>query len=235
MTLTRMRVPKSFNPRNPRSRRDLAHRLASIDVPADSASDPTNNYFWRQNRTRLDAEEISDSVRLLSGTLDLTRGERHPFPNERTYFFRQHEPFMGDSTTPRRAVYAMQQRIVKNPYLDLFDGSDGNLPMPERKSTTTSLQALYLMNSEFMTDQSTAIAKHVLSAASTEPARMQWAFSTLFGRPATQNEVAEGTKFLTKLTAQHKTAGCAATACNEQAWTSFVHSMLASNVFLFVD
>jgi ATP-dependent RNA helicase HelY len=34
--ISRMRVPKSFNPRNPQSRRDLAQRLASIDEPANS-------------------------------------------------------------------------------------------------------------------------------------------------------------------------------------------------------
>ncbi|HUP99084.1 MAG TPA: DEAD/DEAH box helicase [Aeromicrobium sp.] len=35
--LTRMRVPKSFNPRNPQSRRDLAHRLtAAVDAPKSS-------------------------------------------------------------------------------------------------------------------------------------------------------------------------------------------------------
>ncbi|MCU1327469.1 MAG: hypothetical protein JWN34_2839 [Bryobacterales bacterium] len=212
-----------------------AYQLSSLDVAANSATDPSNNFFWRQNRTRLDAEEISDSIRLLSGTLDFSRGERHPFPNERTYFFRQHEPFTAEYPNPRRSVYAMQQRIVKNPYLDLFDGSDGNLPMPERKSTTTSLQALYLMNSEFISEQSEAITKRLLAAAATDPARLQWAYSTIFGRPPAQTEIAEGTKFLSKLAGEYKTTGCAGAACSQQAWTSFIHSMLASNAFLFVD
>src|SRR5205823_3735310 len=93
------------------------YRLASADVPSDSATDPQNNYFWRQNRQRLDAEEISDSIRLLSGTLDLSQGGRLPFPNDRTYFFRQHEPFSGTFENQRRAIYGLQQRSQRNPYL----------------------------------------------------------------------------------------------------------------------
>ncbi|HJR90772.1 MAG TPA: DEAD/DEAH box helicase [Aeromicrobium sp.] len=39
--VTRMRVPKSFNPRNAQSRRDLAARLASVvDLPTESGSKP---------------------------------------------------------------------------------------------------------------------------------------------------------------------------------------------------
>jgi mono/diheme cytochrome c family protein len=194
------------------------YQLASAEVPGNSATDPQNSYLWRQNRQRLDAEEITDSIRLLSGTLDLSMGERHPFPNDRTYFYRQHEPFTGVFDNPRRAVYGMQQRIVKNPYLDLFDGPDGNLPMAERRSTTTSLQALYLMNSEFLTQQSAIIADKALAAGKTNPARIVWAYETIFGREPKAAETAQSEEFLKKL-----------------PWPSYIHSMLSSNPFLFVD
>ncbi len=36
--LTRMRVPKSFNPRNPQARRDLAARLTTLEIPPKSGS-----------------------------------------------------------------------------------------------------------------------------------------------------------------------------------------------------
>jgi ATP-dependent RNA helicase HelY len=40
--ITRMRVPKSFNPRNPQSRRDLAQRVASVvEEPARRAAKPS--------------------------------------------------------------------------------------------------------------------------------------------------------------------------------------------------
>ena len=206
-----------------------AWQLSSADVPANSASDASNNYVWRQNRQRLDAEEISDSIRLMSGELDLSRGERLPFPNERTYFYRQHEPFNANWPNARRAVYGLQQRTRKNPYLDLFDGPDGNLPFSERKSTTTSLQALYLMNSEFMAGQSAAIAKKLNGS---DDAKTVEAYQLLFGRAAKPTEIERSKDFLAKLRQQYN---CADDACEQKAWNSFVHSMLASNAFLFVD
>jgi mono/diheme cytochrome c family protein len=211
------------------------YQLASADIPADSASDPQNNFLWRQNRQRLDAEQISDSIRLLSGTLDLSPGGRQPFPNDRTYFYRQHEPFTGDFANPRRAVYGMQQRIQKNPYLDLFDGSDGNLPMGERRSTTTSLQALYLMNSEFLTEQSGAIAAKLMAANAGAPKRVEWAYETLFGRAVRPAELRQSQEFLALLNKEYRTAGCSGAGCDAKTWTSFVHAMLSSNAFLFVD
>jgi hypothetical protein len=201
------------------------YQLASEDMPANSAIDPQNNFLWRQNRQRLDAEEIGDSIRFLSGTLDLSMGERLPFPNDRTYFFRQHEPFGANYPSPRRAVYGMQQRIQKNPYLDLFDGSDGNLALPERRSTTTSLQALYLMNSEFLTEQSRLIARKLLNP--------EMAFETIFGRPPKASELEQSKKFLTKLRKEYVAAGDPRPEAS--AWASYIHAMLSSNAFLFVD
>jgi hypothetical protein len=208
-------------------------QLSSADVPASSAVDPQNNYLWRQNRQRLDAEEINDSIRWLGGQLDMSRGERLPFPNERTYFYRQHEPFTANWPNQRRSVYAMQQRIRKNAYLDLFDGPDGNLPFSERRSTTTSLQALYLMNSEFMTEQSAAIMNRLGSG--TNEARMSRAYEMIFGRDAKPSETQRSTEFLERLRLEHSKAGCAGEACDRSAWTSYIHGMLASNAFLFVD
>ena len=201
------------------------YRLSSADIAVNSATDPQNNYLWRQNRQRLDAEQISDSIRYFSGTLDLSMGGRLPFPNERTYFYRQHEPFGANFPNPRRAVYGMQQRIQKNPYLDLFDGSDGNLPLPERRSTTTSLQALYLMNSEFLEEQSRLIAKRLADPSV--------AFETIFGRPATPAELVQSKQFLAKFRKEYVAAGDPQPA--EKAWASYIHAMLSSNPFLFVE
>lgn len=201
------------------------YQLASAEAPANSAIDPQNNFLWRQNRQRLDAEQINDTIRFLSGTLDLSMAGRQPFPNDRTYFYRQHEPFSGNYANPRRAVYGMQQRAQKNPYLDLFDGSDGNLALPERRSTTTSLQALYLMNSEFLDEQSRLIARRLPTP--------EVAFDAIFGRPAKPQELEQSRAFLARLQKEYRAAGVAKP--EERAWASYVHAMLSSNPFLFVD
>jgi hypothetical protein len=58
-------------------------------------------------------------------------------------------------------------------YLDLFDSST-ETSLPERGSTTTALQALYLMNSELLYGQSQRIASEVPESAA--------AFEAIFGR-----------------------------------------------------
>ncbi len=193
-----------------------AYQLANTEVTANLSEDPDNKLHWRSNRQRLDAEQLRDSILSFTGQLDLTPGGRHPFPHHLTYFYRQHEPFQEKYTSNRRSVYQMQQRIQKNPYLDLFDGPDGNLHFGKRRESTTTLQALYFMNSHFVHEQVEAIAKRA-SAVSDEPAEVvNWLYQTIFNRPPTNAELDFAKS-------------------RNPAWPSFVRAMLASNEFIYVD
>ena len=92
-------------------------------------------------------------------------------------------------------------------------------------STTTSLQALYLMNSEFLQEQSRRIA-----AKLPDPQR---AFPAIFGRPPKASELETSKQFLDKLQSQYAAAGEAQP--QTKAWGSYIHAMLSSNPFLFVE
>ena len=200
-----------------------AYRQASLDNAENHAVDPQNHLLWRANRRRLDAEQIRDSILAFSGDLDRSVGGRHPFPHRRTYFYRQHEPFTAEYATNRRSVYMMQQRIQKNPYLDLFDGPDGNLPLSDRKATTTTLQALFLMNSEFLHEQSQAIAERWAARAAAPRDFVANAYRTIFGREPTPAEIERGESF------------AAGAEPAQRAWPGYLRAMLSSNEFLFVD
>ncbi|MCA9047055.1 MAG: DUF1553 domain-containing protein, partial [Planctomycetaceae bacterium] len=75
-----------------------------------SADDPDNRWLSHFNRHRLTAEELRDSLLAVSGQLDLTPGQAHPFPAEATWSFTQHNPFNAVYETPRRSAYLMVQR-----------------------------------------------------------------------------------------------------------------------------
>ena len=201
-----------------------AYRLASSDSDENFSRDPQNTLLWRANRRRLDAEQIRDSILYFSGELDLTRGIRHPFRHRRTYYYRQHEPFSEFFPTNKRSVYIMQPRIQKHPYLDLFDGPDGNIPVSERKSTTTTLQALYLMNSAFVHEQSQAMAERWSADTQGREDFLDRASLTVFGRPRQPGEAA-----------QAETYFASAAGAEEQKRAGFLRAMLSSNAFLFVD
>ncbi len=211
------------------------YQLSSADVAANSAADPQNELLWRHNRRRLDAESMRDSILIFSGELDLTRGERHPFPHELTYFYRQHEPFTESYESNRRTVYSLQQRIQKNPYLDLFDGPDGNLPLSERKSSITSLQALFMMNSEFLHGQAEVIAERLLVRGDSTAERAMWAFETVLGRPVRADEVEKTEQYLAAVGEQFRSSGCEGTGCGQRAWAGYLRALLSSNGFMFVE
>ncbi len=204
------------------------YRLDSRDVPQSSATDPENIYLWRANRRRLDAEQIRDSILAFSGQLDPSCGGRHPFPHPLTYFYRQHEPFIGNYENDQRTIYQFRQRIRKNVYLDTFDAPDGNLHVSERRATTTSIQSLYFLNSQFIEEQSKAIAERMNSMTQSTEHLVQWLYVNLFGRDPRQVEVEA---VLARLDALSKQSFDQPQA----ARTSLVRAMLCSNEFLFVD
>lgn len=201
-----------------------AYRQSSLDIDENFEKDPRNLLVWKFNRRRLDAEQIRDSILTFSGDLDLSRGKRHPFPHRQTYYYRQHEPFSEFFPTTRRSVYIMQPRIQKHPYLDLFDGPDGNLPMSERKSTTTTLQALYLMNSEFMHRQARAIAERWSAGEVGRAGFIDRAAGAVYGRPASPDEAGRARAYFSR-----------ASGSEEEKRAGLLRAMLASNEFLFVD
>ena len=211
-----------------------AYQLSTLDRAENSAIDPRNEFVWRANRRRLDAEQLRDSVLMFSRQLNTTQGERHPFPHRLTYFYRQHEPFEAAYPTNRRSVYMLQQRIQKDPYLDLFDGPDGNNHVGERKSTTTTLQALFLMNSEFMHEQSRAIAQNLLGEFPTPEGRINSAYNRIYGRPATHKEVVHVTRFI-EATATELPSRQQSLTAEETMWPALIRTMLSSNEFLFID
>ena len=118
------------------------------------------------NRQRLDAESIRDALLAVSGALDCNSASApHPFPKEPTWDFTQHKPFNAVYDTQRRSVYLMTQRIQRQPYLTVFDGPDPNASTAERTATTTPIQALFMMNSEFLHEQADRLAGRLADAA----------------------------------------------------------------------
>jgi hypothetical protein len=117
--------------------------------PRDDAmqADPTNRLVWRMNPRRLDVEAFRDCILQASGTLDLTAfGPPQDLDQQ------------GNS---RRTVYARVGRGRLNNLFQLFDFPEATMHSPGRGVTTTPLQQLFVMNSSFMQNQASALAKSV--------------------------------------------------------------------------
>jgi hypothetical protein len=147
------------------------YQQSAQDDPAKSKIDSDNKLYWRANRRRLESEMLRDSVLAAAGTLNpRVGGKPVRVPIEREIYdliFTEDEP---DNLWPllpdkneynRRSLYLLNKRTVRLPMLANFDQPDAMTSCPVRPASTHALQALSLMNSDFMAEQSGAFAKRV--------------------------------------------------------------------------
>jgi hypothetical protein len=204
-------------------------------TPDPRELDPNNAFYWRFNRRRLDAEAIRDAMLDISGQLDRTTGGAHPFPDPRKWDFTQHKPFKAVYETNRRSVYLMTQRIQRHPYLAIFDGPDTNSSTAQRVTSTSPLQALYLMNDAFVHEQARHFAERVIGEQPTDPARIERAYALAFGRLPSSGELVQGELFMTRVRESLLAAGVGSDQVARQAWESFARVLLRTSEFVYVE
>jgi hypothetical protein len=196
--------------------------------------DPDARLLWRFNRRRLSAEEIRDSMLFVSGGLDNSVGEAHPFPPIDKWGFSQHAPYYGVYPSNRRSVYLMQQRLKRHPFLGLFDGADTNVSTARRELTTVPTQALFLMNNQFVHERAASFGKQIIASSNDRKQRIELAFKQAIGRSCSADELKQTQSFLdtyqaalpTKISQAEKEA---------TGWSAFLRTLLTRNEFLFVD
>jgi Protein of unknown function (DUF1553)/Protein of unknown function (DUF1549)/Planctomycete cytochrome C len=211
------------------------YQMASADDPANARVDVNNEYQWRFRRQRLDAESIRDTLLVVSGALDRSPGGPHPFPPMPAWNYTQHNPFKAVYETDRRSVYLMTQRIQRHPFLGLFDGADTNASTATRTTSTTPLQALYLMNDAFIHARARDITKRLLSEGADDAARINQAYVLLYGRPPTPEEVSAGREYLTRVSDKLRSGGVPTEQVPAKAWESLSRALFLSNEFVYLD
>ncbi len=212
-----------------------AYQLSSVEDPTSAAIDNANDFLWRFNRRRLSAEEIRDAMLAISGALDKSPAGPHPFPPENDWKYSQHRPFVADYPTNHRSIYLMQQRIRRQPFLDVFDGADPNATTADRPLSITAIQALFMMNDPLAHDLSDKFAVRVGMACSSDPERIDYACRLAFGRPATKDEIQLGQDYFRECRAKMKDAGLPWDQQPRAALASYMRVLFSSNEFFFVD
>ena len=199
---------------------DAYHRSSAI---SENSIDVDNRYLGRFARRRLNAEEIRDSLLWISGALDTSPAEAHPFPPEANWTFTQHNPFSAIYDTNRRSAYLMVARQRRDPYLAAFDGADPNASTAVRPTTTVPTQALYFMNAPLLHTQAAGFAKRIMVVVD-ERERVETAFRLAYQREPTTDEQKHVSAFLTKYPGNE-----------EEKWAAYTRVLLASNEFLYLD
>ena len=142
-----------------------AYQLSSEHDEANYTADPDNRLVWRASRRRLDAEAIRDAMLAASGELDLARPEGSAVMRLRQRRDRPRHPgrpALDELAATARSVYLPLVRGVVPEMLSVFDFADPSLVVGQREITTVATQALYLMNSPFVLEQSLTMAERLV-------------------------------------------------------------------------
>jgi hypothetical protein len=211
------------------------YRLSSACDDGNIAKDPGNRWYWRFERRRLEAEPIRDAVLAISGRLDLSRPGEHPFPPLDQWRWTQHAPFKDVYPSNHRSVYLMTQRLQRHPFLALFDGPDTNTTTDVRTSSTVPLQALFMMNSAFVSEQAESFARRVLTEVTDLTCRIELAHRLAWSRLPTAEEISKGVAYLGVYSAELKRVGTPSERVELEAWTSYARILLGANEFVYVE
>jgi hypothetical protein len=158
-----------------------AYQQASRPRPEMMKADPTNTLVWRMAPRRMEIESYRDSLLRATGRLDHT----------------MYGPSV-DVEAPenlRRTVYGRVSRNRLSPLLKNYDFPDPMQSSGGRDLTTTSLQQLFVLNSPFLQDAATAVAK-AIEGVPTEGRRIRELYRRLLSRDPDAAEMALAGRFL---------------------------------------
>ncbi len=152
--------------------------------------DSTSSLLWRFPPKRVEAEVIRDSILLASGRLDETVGGRsYRIHNEKKTYAQWQVIDNHGPQTWRRMLYQERMRRVDDRIFTAFDFPDCGQVRAKRPVSTTPLQALNLMNSDFVLDQSKLIADRAKKESGGDEAKaVDRCFELLLGRKPAANE-----------------------------------------------
>ena len=174
-----------------------AYRTASTAKPthfrgwaSNAQIDPDNQYLWRTNPRRMEAEIVRDSVIHLAGRLDTTMGGPELDEN-------------AGLTSYRRSVYyrhAMEKQMV---FLEMFDVASPT-ECYRRAETIAPQQALALVNSSMSLDMARLIARDLAGGEredASDEAFVLAAFERILCRAPSEQERAACVAFLAEQSA----------------------------------
>jgi hypothetical protein len=180
------------------------YQMSSDYDEANYAVDPDNVYHWRMSKRRLDAESLRDAMLAVSGNLDSDRPAGSSVAQAGDGFIGRSRFFSQETLTREgdyRSVYLPIARGEVPEALELFDFAEPSMVTGSRDVTNVPSQALYLMNNDFVQEQSRALADRILDEGKNGAERLERAFALAFSRPPTEAEARKTRAFFDRFIA----------------------------------
>ena len=164
-----------------------AFRRSSLPESNGMQKDANSSLLWRFPPRRVEAEVIRDGILQASGKLDPKIGGRsfRIHNVKKTYAQWEVTDNYGPDTW-RRMIYQERMRRVDDQIFTAFDFPDCGQVRAKRPVSTTPLQALNLLNSPFVVEQSKLIAERAQKESPNDP--ITRTFRLILKRPPTPEE-----------------------------------------------
>ncbi|NQV26784.1 MAG: DUF1553 domain-containing protein, partial [Rhodopirellula sp.] len=220
-------------------RRIVTSRVYQLGSQRNSGAeeiDPANDLLWRANHRRLEAESIRDAMLVVSGKLDAepASGSVVQAVGNGIIGRNLQTDSFGSSNT-KRSVYLPIVRGYVPEILKVFDFPEPSMIYGSRDITTVATQALYMMNSEFVTVQAKAFARRLLDDEGlSDKARVDRAWQMALARLPSEVERSDALAFVTQTSESFESSESASTR-QTKAWTSLAQSLFASAEFRYVE
>lgn len=212
------------------------YKMSSQGNEAALAKDPQNHLMWRFDMRRLRAEEIRDSILTVNGTLNREKmfGPSIYPVIEKEVLAGQSVPGAGwhqssDEDRRRRSIYIHLKRSLTVPLLANFDVADTDFTCPVRFATTQPTQALSMLNSDFLLEESQKLAKLLKeSAGEDRSAQVATALRRALQREPQPQEIDRGVKLIGSLEKEFGQSP-------DNALKYFCLTVLNLNEFVYLD
>jgi cytochrome c553 len=182
--------------------------------------DAKSRLLWRFPPRRLEAEAIRDSILAVTGVLDLKNAGGpgfSPFEVEMENVRHYHAKQTYGPEDWRRMIYMTKVRQEREQVFGAFDCPDASMVVPKRSRSTTPLQALNLLNSQFVMQQADLFATRLEQEAETLPQQIRRGWQLCFQRAPTDAELADSEDFI-----------------KQEGLRQFTRALLNANEFVFV-
>lgn len=132
-----------------------------------------------------------------------------------------------------RSVYLPIARNLLPRSLAVFDFAEPSMVVPIREISSTADQALYMLNNEFVIQQSEALSRRLMKDQSKAAERVRELFLLSFGRPPTTEEVQLSLKFVNETT--ETAPGRTRAEKTFAAWCQLCQAIMATAEFRWLD
>ncbi|MCG8586233.1 MAG: DUF1553 domain-containing protein, partial [Pirellulales bacterium] len=203
----------------------LTRTYQQSSTPSEAAKklDPENRLLSHAHRRRLDAEAIRDAMLSVSGKLDLTAfgsTMKQGTKSELSYKF----------ASLRRSIYVPSFRNTQLDMLSAFDAANPNVVTGRRVPSTLPTQALLMMNSPAVIEQSRATAERLIADTpmADDAARIKLLYRRTLGRLPLTSELEQLEAYLAT---QEREEGKPSSV---NAWTRVCQTVFACVDFRYV-